>query len=353
MKGNYPDDTFTKEDVINCLRSQDLKYKVGSRYILTQCPLHEDSSPSAQVYLDDFFVKCHAGCEGGRFHITKAFPELRPSRLNGQKAYVRLNKKESFMSETKYKTVDLMDKWKEMAMIPRDHYFKGIPTHELDDLGWRWDEPSQSYFIPYFSASKDSIPFGQWRHLKGDRRFTFLKDLKPTCYGTWNLKYPKLFVVEGTSDAAVLQHCAVPWIALPSASSGGLMKALAAHCKATGIELVYAGDNDLPGDKLRQALDEVMPYRVCQPPYKYKDWGDFFEAEAVEGVLAHCNRELIPQFIQEYPSTPEEAEAVSHETLTADDVKELFPGATELQKKNIDPVTTSKEQAVKESTVLF
>jgi hypothetical protein len=83
----------------------------------------------------------------------------------------------------------------------------------------------------------------------------------------------------------VLDYCAVPWIALPSAASGELMKSMATYCKENGIELVYAGDNDDAGNKLREALDSVMPYRVKQPPTKYKDWGEFFEAEGNPWLL--------------------------------------------------------------------
>lgn len=204
------------------------------------------------------------------------------------------------MSQREYVKYDLMEEWEKMPFIPRNHQFKNIPLETLDELGWRWDEAKNSYFIPYFSSSKRSIPFAQWRHLSGDRRFTFLKDAKPTVYGTWNLFLAKkLFVVEGTSDAAVLDYCAVPWIALPSASSGELMKQMALYCKKNGIELVYAGDNDDAGDKLRDALDEVMSYRVCQPPKEFKDWGDFFVAEGMLAITNYTLPELFPGAITE------------------------------------------------------
>lgn len=305
MKGNYEEDQFTEQDVIRCLENAGLRFKNGHRYITTQCPLHEDRSPSAQIFKDDWFCSCLSGC--GRFHITKAFPDL---RQNNNAVYTpRLSKPVLRNVERRpkvtYKTFDLMDEWKEMPLIPRDHYFKNIPLEILDELGWRWD--NGSYFIPYFSASKQSIPFAQWRHLSGERRFTFLKDAKPTCYGTWNLDNPKLFIVEGTSDCAVMQTCSVPFIGMPSASSTSLVVSLGEYCKKEGLELVYAGDNDSAGDKLREALDEVIHYRVKQPRAPYKDWGEMYEAEGVESVSDYCNEELIEkEFLQEYPSTPKE-----------------------------------------------
>lgn len=269
------------------------------------------------------------------------------------------------MSEPKYKTFDLMEDWKKMLKIPRDHNFKNIPLEVLDELGWRWVPDYKQYFIPYFSASKESIPFAQYRNLEREPRFIMLKDAKPTCYGTWNLDNHKLFVVEGTSDAAVLDYCAVPWIALPSASSSELLKAMAGYCKENGIELVYAGDNDSAGEKLRQALDEIMPYRVKQPRQPYKDWGDMFEAEGMESVQKYCFEELFPEsrasitseVTAKVDTSPQEAEK-SPEVDSADQLKniqKIFPGAEELTIVDDEPVADpakSKEQSARPA-VLF
>lgn len=345
--GNYAPDTFTERDVLACLDAAGLKHgRGGGRYILTQCPFHEDKNPSAQIYTDDWFVKCHAGCEGGRFHITKAFPELRQN-TNGyasntvatrSKSLSKINKKsEGKVMQHEYKTFDQMEYWETLPLIPRDHQFKTIPLEILDDLGWRWVEEKNSYYIPYFSRSKESIPFSQLRHLSGERRFTFLKDAKPTCYGTWNVEpnNSPLFVCEGASDAAVLDYAAAPWVALPSASSGELMKALAGFCKQNGIELVYAGDNDSAGDKLREALDSVMPYRVKQPPRQYKDWGDFLVAEGIDAVRAYCDEELFPPKIV---LPPEEEYSEEVENVLA-----VFPGAQVAKGPINDDIFDNKE----------
>lgn len=298
MKGDYPDDTFTENDVLLALERTGKKYRNGSRYILAQCPLHDDEHPSVQIYKDDWFTNCHAGC--GRFHITKAYPELRnpeATRNSNTKKFRSPSRRvasESPMTEHKYKEVDLMEFWESLPEIPQDHHFKGIPIDTLHDLGWRYDPNGDRYFIPYFSASRQSIPFAQWRNLADGPRFNFWKDAKPTCYGTWNLDNPKLFVVEGASDAAVLEYAAVPWIALPSAASKTLMQQMAQYCRENAIQLIYAGDNDAAGDKLREALDEIMPYRVKQVPPKYNDWGDFLEAEGVEKVQEYAFQELFP-----------------------------------------------------------
>lgn len=296
MRGDYEPDKFTEADVLRELEGAGLKYRQGSRYILSQCPLHEDAHPSVQIYKDDWFVKCHAGCEGGRFHITKAFPDLRNVGRSDRNstAYQRPVKAKKDIP-VKYKTVDLMEYWQSLPEIPRDHYFKNIPLDELDELGWRYDPEHNRYFIPYFSRSKKSIPFAQWRNLTGSVRFNFWKDTKPTMYGTWNLDPgSKIFLVEGSSDLAVLDYCMVPAIAAPSAASGELVKAMATWCAANDIKIVYAGDNDDAGEKLREALDQVAPYRVRQPREPYKDWGEMFEAEGLKSVQNWCFAELFP-----------------------------------------------------------
>lgn len=347
MKGNYEPDNFTENDVLTALDNAGLKHgRGGGRYILSQCPLHDDKHESAQIYTDDWFVKCHAGCEGGRFHITKAFPELRPARGQGVARTFRSNERKRSVpvTERKYTKVDLMEYWKSLPEIPADHYFKNIPIEYLNDLGWRWDAEHQRYFIPYFSRSKTSIPFAQWRNLKGDIRFNFWKDAKPTIYGTWNL-WPgeKLFLVEGTSDAAVLEHCAIPWIAAPSAASGELVKQMATWCKENDVELVYAGDNDAAGEKLREALDQVTSYRVRQPRQPNKDWGDMFEAEGIKSVINWCHVELFPGEEVPFPEIepgyqpPEENVASDIDATTKEEktdvqkVLDVFPDAKVLE----------------------
>lgn len=343
MKGEYEPDKFTEADVLRELDNAGLRYKQGGhRYILSQCPTHEDKHPSVQIYKDDWFVNCHAGC--GRYHITKAFPALAQIGKEGRSytpTYQRPARAKKDTNPVKYQTFNQMEYWQSLPMIPRDHYFKSIPLDELDSMGWRWVAEKNSYYIPYFSRSKKSIPFSQLRHLAGDRRFTFLKDAKPTMYGTWNLEPgEKIFLVEGASDAAVLEHCAVPWVAAPSAASGELVKAMAAWCSQNGVKIVYAGDRDAAGDKLKDALDEITTYRVRQPREPYKDWGEMFEAEGLKSVQNWCFAELFPGDELPWPEiepgykSPEQTGAEKAEWNKKSDVEKVqsvFPGVIELK----------------------
>lgn len=357
-KGDFPDDTFTESEVLSALEGAGKKYRNGSRYILAQCPTHDDDHPSVQIYKDDWFVNCHAGC--GRYHITKAFPELRPNsgQVYAPQQRQKSENSQNKMTEHKYIAVDLMDFWKSLPEIPEDHEFKGIEISNLNSMGWRYDEEHERYFIPYFSRTETSIPFAQWRNLKSGPRFNFWKDAKPTMYGTWNLyENEPIFLVEGASDAAVLDYCAIPWIAAPSAASGELVKKMAQFCKVNNIQVIYAGDNDEAGDKLKEALDTVMSYRIKQPPKKYKDWGDFFEAEGFEAVNNYCNEELFPPDPARFgePVTIEEAQQEfvvsadkSENASIFDTIDKIFPGAEIIE----DP-RESKEQSKGSSSVLY
>lgn len=295
-KGDFLPDDFTENDVFRCLDQAGLRYKDGYRYILSQCPTHEDKNPSCQIFKDGWFVNCLASC--GRFHITKAFPELLPVRgAWAPSANKQRQPEKPKVTERKYTEYDMMDEWKAMPLIPRDHMLKHIPLEILDDLGWRWDAVKNAYFIPYFNRPKTKIPFGQWRYLSGDIRFRFLKDAQPTLYGTWNLmpNMGKIFLVEGTSDAAVLETCAIPWIAAPSAASGALVGKMVKWAHENGIQVVYAGDNDEAGDKLLDVIKEAdVPYRVKQPPAPFKDWGEMFQTLGLDRVEEYCMQELFP-----------------------------------------------------------
>lgn len=334
-KGDWPDDTFTQTDVENELDHDGLKHFDKGRYLLAQCPTHEDANPSAQIYKDDWFVNCHATC--GRYHISKAYPSLRQKEHSG--VYTSRPQRVPTIKKMthEYKTFDLFGAWEKKKLIPSDHYFKNIPIDVLNKLGWRLEDDG-SYFIPYWNMSKTQIPFAQWRLNHGDIRFKFLKDAKPIVYGLWNLDNPKLFVVEGTSDCAVLEHCGVPWIGLPSAASGALASRLAGFCKENDIQLIYAGDNDSAGDKLRQAIDLILPFRTKQPRSPYKDWGEMFEAEGAESIQEYCFEELFGKKVEGVEI--EEAD---------ENILKIWPEAKLLQ---VVGSPESKEQS-KEPTVLF
>lgn len=292
----YNEEEIKENDVISCLEMAGLHYQNKQRYIISQCPLHQDRSPSAQIYKDDWFVLCHSGC--GRFHITKAYPTLR-DRIPLHHQHQRTptpNRRTERAVKVKYKKYNQYDYWKTLPLIPRDHQFKTIPLEILDRMGWRWLEAENSYYIPYFNMYENQVPFSQLRHLDGKRRFTFLTGARILTYGLWNLdpSNSPVFLVEGTSDCAVMEYCGVPYVGTPSANQEKLIQGLGKYCKDNGIHLVYAGDNDVAGDAVRNDLDKVVTYRVHQPPKEFKDWGDFLVARGFDEVYNYIWKFINP-----------------------------------------------------------
>lgn len=128
-----------------------------------------------------------------------------------------------------------------------------------------------------------------------------------------------LFICEGTTDWVTLWENCIPAVAMPSSSAGSLLAKIASWCRDNGITLVYAGDNDAAGDRLRQTLDDGgYPYRVCQPDKKYKDWTDMFIAEGADGIYRQVKHLVFPDDV---PPT----------TSPVDTILDVFPGATQLE----------------------
>ncbi len=321
---DYP---FTLSDFRHALEMDGRKIKRGGKGFLTNCLIHPDSDPSAEVYPDGW-IECFSCAK--RYHISNFYPALRdpnwkpetnpPNRLRVMPRPLPVP--EQSIPKTDYTKYELFPLWETLPQIPREFDLKGLPLEVLDSLGWRWSEGvhgmGPGILIPYFNHARDSIPFAQVRHISGDRRFTMLPGAEMTLYGKWNL-HPgeKLFIVEGCSDAAVLEHACIPWVAIPSASGIAMITNLAKYALKTGIQLVYAGDNDEAGDKLRKAVDLVVPHRVLQPPGKYKDWGEFFMGAGIEKVSAHCWEEL------REPETPP-MEALARDVFNGVPQKSLF-----------------------------
>lgn len=213
-----------------------------------------------------------------------------------------------------YAKHDLYNEWLAMPLIPDSYSLHGVPAEVLNGMGWRETNGvsgmGAGYFIPYFNASKTAIPFAQVRHLSGNRRFTMLPNSETIMYGLWNLQNTDvIFVVEGPSDAAVMEACGYAAVAIPSASLTTMAVSLAHVCKKRAIKFIYAGDTDEAGKKLKKAIDDIYPYREIKQPDKYKDWGEFCEDTDVFEVSVY----LSDIYTEDQPQEKEDIVAVAHE----------------------------------------
>lgn len=234
-----------------------------------RCPKHYDRNNSALAFSDDGWAVCFAGC--GRWDFL---------RTDGGVVRVEPDPEPVYG--------EFFDYWLELE--PLEEGIKGLPASHLNSLGWRQFPDQNPYgvrggiFIPYFRTDRHSIPFFQVRHLAGDRRFSFAPGITPICYGLEALGESEDYVIwtEGSSDAAVLRFLGVPAIALPSASSGRILRAMERWADEQGKTVVVCGDNDDAGNALISSLSGA--YIDLRAPAPYKDYGEMFEALGAAAV---------------------------------------------------------------------
>lgn len=246
--------------------------KWRGRYWHIHCPLHEDRNKSA-VCFEDNWVCCFAGCP--RTHLSKIIGrEL-------QTDYSR-----NSVEEDSRKNCDWTDLWLSLDVLESD--VKGVDHNYLNKLGWRWFPGGfgvpAGIFIPYFDDNREQVEFFQVRHPEGsERRFTFAPGCKPTIYGKECLNECKRYLcfAEGSRDSVILRMAGIPAVAIPSASSGVLLRGLEQLAMDRKLLLVAISDNDEAGEKLLSNL--TGPF-IRAVPQKDKDVGDLYAREGLEGV---------------------------------------------------------------------
>lgn len=274
-------------------------------------PDHQDKNNSAVVF-DDGWHHCFGGCK--RFSLLGA-------------NYRGAAPKEAYEPKVIRGTTDYFDYW--LSLEPLDEGIKGLPARHLNSLGWR-KLPNDNIlgtkggiFIPYFSMGRHQIMFYQVRHLEGSRRFTFTPNVTPVANGYESLANMDRFLpfTEGASDRAVLEYLGIPTVALPSASSGAILKGLSKYAKDKGLIPVACSDGDTAGDKLLASLNGVSTYIDLRPPKPYKDFGEMFEQKGARAVKNYL-RLLTPKVV--VPS------AQSHTLITEDQLRQENEKAWEI-----------------------
>lgn len=249
----------------------DPKYR--GRYWHIHCPFHDDHNKSA-VCFNDGWICCFAGCP--RRHINS---------LAGHEVCSK------YSEETKTETQeqhDWTDLWLSLDVLESD--VKGVDYTYLNKLGWRWfpggfGVPAGT-FIPYFDMDRRRVTFFQVRHDDtgpNGRRFTFAPGCRPRIYGMEVVNECERYLcfTEGSRDSVILRMAGIPAVAIPSASSGVLLRELEQLAMDRRLLLVAISDNDEAGEKLLSNL--TRPF-VRAVPQKDKDVGDLYAREGLEGV---------------------------------------------------------------------
>lgn len=250
----------------------DPKYR--GRYWHIHCPFHEDNNKSA-VCFNDGWICCFAGCP--RRHINT---------ISGNEICSYGSNKENVQADATSQRGDWTDLWLSLDVLQSD--VKGVPYSVLNKLGWRWFPGGfgvpRGVFIPYFSGDRKRVEFFQVRHDDGsERRFTFAPGCTPTLYGKECLRFARKYIcfTEGSRDSVILRMCGVPTVAVPSASSGHILRELSSLCVERGAILVAISDRDEAGEKLLANLD--VPYIDMRTPVG-KDVGDFYAEKGLKAV---------------------------------------------------------------------
>ena len=266
-----------EDEIYEKAMAMDLNPRRTPKGFSIRCPRHEDRRNSAIVFKNDGWAACLASC--GRWNFMGN--NYKPSEDNYQ---VKAREEEDTV------VVDYYDYW--LSLDALDEGIKGIPASTLNKLGWRKLPGGNQLhlppgiFIPAFDASRTGIPFCQVRHLEGDRRFSFPSKVKPLAFGMESIQQFTEYVVftEGNSDRAVLEAAGIPAIALPSGSSGRLLRSIGEWAVRKNLLMVAVSDNDAVGDKLLRSLDGVAPY-IDARVSKHKDIGEKLEAEGLASIV--------------------------------------------------------------------
>lgn len=303
---------YTIDDITNGLDRRGLKWKRYKDGIMCMCPKHHGGDLNCLITPDpdgNPRAYCYSHC--GFYWPDEVMEELKGKPFDVEKYREEHKLKLGVNHEQKVRRVkeipELQELWRKGLPLPPERIFPEIPNVELERLGWRWVDSAPrgmgtGVLIPYWTSDFNGEPasgiigFCQVRHLSGQPRFSFPRGMSPTLYGTWVLREltefdvseREVYLVEGSHDQVVLTVCAIPAVAVPSASSKDLVKQFAEFCTKHQIQVVYAGDNDDAGSRVRATLDDMgVPYRARTAPHPYKDIGDFARERGLDAVRAY------------------------------------------------------------------
>jgi CHC2 zinc finger len=220
----------------------------GGDLVGARCPLHEESTPSFKVYVEQNRWHCFGACNAGGSSIDLLIRAgLASTPLEAAKALA-----------TKF-GIDIRDN-KRQLLVSQYADFCALPDSFLRQT-FDLRNSDSGIEIPYKNESGEVVSV-QRRHKlekgkKKDGRFSWRKGDKPIPYGLWLLPETKtrLVLVEGPSDVHVLTHCGVVALGIPGASS---FKPAMASSLLPFAELALIQEPGLGGEKFIESITKAL-----------------------------------------------------------------------------------------------
>jgi putative DNA primase/helicase len=173
----------------------------GRDLVSARCPLHDESTPSFRVYVEQNRWHCFGACGAGGSAIDLLIRAGRePTPLDAAKALA-----------TKF-SIDIRRENKRQLLVSQYADFCGLPDSFLRQT-FDLRNSDSGVEIPY-KDERGAVVSVQRRHKlekgkKKDNRFSWRKGDKILPYGLWMLppaSRERLTIVEGPSDVHVLTH---------------------------------------------------------------------------------------------------------------------------------------------------
>lgn len=230
-------------------------YRLSGDEAMTNCPFHEDSTPSFQINVKTGLYICFGcGASGGPQGLsTKLAITAPPDEIDLDGLWKDL---EEVMREEEEAPI-LPESYLERFRVPNSFWdLRGLrkPSRHLWKLGY--DPLTDSATIPVRDHKHRLHGVIRRRVGGGWPKYVYPThfDLKNTLFGSWAIKSPRIALAEGSIDAMKLVQAGVPAVAqLGSTLHEGQVQVLR---EMNVHEVVLWYDNDPAG---RNAIEKAVP----------------------------------------------------------------------------------------------
>jgi DNA primase len=231
-----------------------LDLKPAGRDLLSNCPLHDETTPSFHVYTEKNSWHCFGACaKGGSAVDLLLAGDLASNPLDAAKSIAQKFEIDSGIQKPKRKSNNLT--------VAQYADFCALDTEFLIET-FSLSHGESGVEIPYKNESGEIISVQRRHGLektgKKDGRFSWRKGDKVLPYGLWLPKLrdaTRLIVVEGASDVHVLTHCGAAALGIPGA---GNFKHEMALSLVPFAEVILIQEPGAPGEQFITSITAAL-----------------------------------------------------------------------------------------------